>query len=221
MEAATPSPPEPTPPLQVARQEDYEISLRPRAALARFPYGTERAILQLHRELEAGRVTAISDEGIWRNGDEAGRERYLIVPVWAWPIYDLKPDSDFWDTGFLTKGFPRLSPSFTLHDGIKFYDVRFHPSGLPVPVPSTDDKSSLPSSEDVIPPKAGRPRKPWWDDLWVEICRQIYEGDLKPERQADIERAMHEWLVTKGETASEMTIRSRARKLFSALTKGG
>jgi hypothetical protein len=67
----------------------------------------------------------------------------------------------------------------------------------------------------------GRPPKAWWDDLWVEMCRQLYEGDLKPVRQADIEKAMHAWLNANDHEASEMTVRTRARKLFAAIKPEG
>ncbi|WP_316161350.1 MULTISPECIES: hypothetical protein [unclassified Bradyrhizobium] len=71
---------------------------------------------------------------------------------------------------------------------------------------------------EVVPLVAGgRPPAEWWDDLWVEICRQLYEGDLKPEKQADIEQAMLTWLTAKGHNANESTVRPRARKLWAAI----
>lgn len=36
-------------------------------------------------------------------------------------------------------------------------------------------------------------------DLCVEICRQLYVGDLKPAKQGDIETAMLQWLDTRFE----------------------
>jgi hypothetical protein len=68
-------------------------------------------------------------------------------------------------------------------------------------------------------PKGGRPKADWWDDLWVEICRQIYEGELIPKRQADIERAMLEWVTNRGEDVGATTIRPRASKLWKAIGK--
>jgi hypothetical protein len=182
----------------------------------------ETAIVQLRRELEAGRVTAISHEGIWRNGEESGRAHYLVVPTWAWPLHDLKPSDDFWDTGFLERGFPKLSPTFNVRDGIKFYDVRFHPSGLAAQgMPTLDEPASASSKEVFTPSKGGRPAKPWWDDLWVEINRQIYVGELQPDRQSNIEKAMLDWAETHGGTLSEASARVAARKLFRALNSQG
>jgi hypothetical protein len=67
----------------------------------------------------------------------------------------------------------------------------------------------------------GRPPAAWWDDLWVEIARQLYDGDLKPKTQADIETAMKDWAATYGESPADSTIRPRARKLWTALNKNG
>jgi hypothetical protein len=63
----------------------------------------------------------------------------------------------------------------------------------------------------------GRPPAEFWDNLWIEIFRQIYLGELKPKTQADITNAMLTWIEHRGEKASESTVKSRARKLFQAL----
>ena len=81
------------------------------------------------------------------------------------------------------------------------------------------------ANRDAQPPTpthpGGRPPAEWWDDLWVEICRQLYEGDLQPKKQADIERAMMDWASKRGHQPSEGSIRPRARKLWTALQNEG
>jgi hypothetical protein len=76
-------------------------------------------------------------------------------------------------------------------------------------------------AENVIPAakpnKSGRPPAEWWDDMWVAIAKQLYEGKLVPKRQVDIEDAMHEWIAAKDSSASTSTVRKRARKLWDAL----
>jgi hypothetical protein len=52
------------------------------------------------------------------------------------------------------------------------------------------------------------------------MCRQLYVGDLKPKTQADIERAMHQWISDRNESAGETTIRERASKLWRAIRDG-
>jgi len=49
----------------------------------------------------------------------------------------------------------------------------------------------------------------------------MYLGDLKPQRQADIEKTMNDWIASKGESAAVSTVRSRARKLWQALSREG
>jgi hypothetical protein len=66
--------------------------------------------------------------------------------------------------------------------------------------------------------RTGRPPAEWWDDMWIEICRQLYAGDLKPHRQADIETAMLEWIEVSGNSAAISTVRPRARKLWTAIS---
>jgi hypothetical protein len=67
--------------------------------------------------------------------------------------------------------------------------------------------------------KGGRPAAPWWDDLWIEICRQVYRGEVMPDQQVNIEKAMHAWISAHGYEAGETTVRDRARRLFKALNR--
>jgi hypothetical protein len=69
------------------------------------------------------------------------------------------------------------------------------------------------------PAKGGRPKADWWEDLWIEICRQLYLGDLQPKTQADIERAMLQWVSDRNETVGETIVRTRASKLWKAIQK--
>jgi len=88
----------------------------------------------------------------------------------------------------------------------------------------TDQKSGRQGgaelSDTVTPSIDRRGRLPaaWWDDLWIEICRALHEGDLKPKRQGDIEKAMHEWASMQGHSPATSTIRARARKLWDAIS---
>jgi hypothetical protein len=77
--------------------------------------------------------------------------------------------------------------------------------------------SSAPLKIDSPKTGGGRPSKVFWDDLWAEIAKQLYVGDLKPDRQADIERAMHDWITANGYSSGETQVRERARKLFILL----
>lgn len=81
-------------------------------------------------------------------------------------------------------------------------------------------EANLPENASPVmkPSKVGRPPAEWWDDMWVAIMKQIYEGALQPKRQVDIENAMQEWIVASGRSAATSTVRKRARKLWDALS---
>ena len=98
------------------------------------------------------------------------------------------------------------------------FGVQFHAGDLQKMIPDAF-KPAAPV-EDLPGPtssKAGRPPAEWWDDMWIEICRRLYVGDLQPKRQADVENAMNDWIAANGNSAAPSTVRSRARKLWRAI----
>jgi hypothetical protein len=80
----------------------------------------------------------------------------------------------------------------------------------PVPAPSIPNV-----------PVGGRPPAEFWDDLWVEICGQIYTGRLVPKRQGDIQKAMQQWCSDHGHSDAASTLRPRASKLWNAVFAKG
>lgn len=65
--------------------------------------------------------------------------------------------------------------------------------------------------------KGGRPPAPFWDDMWAAIAIALFVGDLQPKTQADIEKAMADWLVSNGHSAGVSTVRGRARRLWDKI----
>mgnify|MGYP006995484500 FL=1 len=65
--------------------------------------------------------------------------------------------------------------------------------------------------------KGGRPPAEFWDDLWSAMAIDLYTGALVPKSQADIERAMNDWLSAKNLSCANSTVRKRARKLWDGL----
>ena len=78
-------------------------------------------------------------------------------------------------------------------------------------------KSVPVSNPKAIKNKGGRPAAEHWDDMWVAIAMQLYEGDLQPKRQADIEKAMMDCLADAGHSAADSTVRKRARLLWQRI----
>jgi len=66
--------------------------------------------------------------------------------------------------------------------------------------------------------KTGRRPAPFWDDMWASIARDLYEGDLKPQSQADVEQAMLRWIEDNGNSAAVSTVRARARRLWDLIS---
>lgn len=106
---------------------------------------------------------------------------------------------------------------------VRLRGVRFSASDIADLIAAEEPAESIAAEE----PKAtaanvvtgGRPPAVFWDALWAEICRALYLGDLKPERQADIERAMLAFVEERGFDAGVSTIRPRARKLWRAISQ--
>jgi hypothetical protein len=144
-----------------------------------------------------------------------------------WPeSEDLAEDYNFWRSGTLSVDYDGRFDSLT------FFGVRFEPSGLAKMMVALGIKSPAPSVQStppVAPPTpstpqtpaakhaGGRPREPWWDDLWAEIGRQLYARELQPKQQKDIEIAMTTWAENHGHHPAVSTIRLRAQKLAKLL----
>lgn len=103
---------------------------------------------------------------------------------------------------------------------IRALGVSFHLGDLQKAFPNVFGASAAASPSPESPTeKRGRLPAEWWDDMWVEICRALYAGDLQPKKQSDLESAMHNWIAKSGNSAATSTVRGRARKLWQAIRK--
>lgn len=82
------------------------------------------------------------------------------------------------------------------------------------PEVETVSSPSVPSRKD----KGGRPRADFWDDAWAATAAALYNGDLVPKTQADVEAAMANWIADQGFNASESSVRARARRLWDLIS---
>ena len=84
--------------------------------------------------------------------------------------------------------------------------------------PAGVEPSVLENGERTSPAKiGGRPPAVFWDDLWAAIAVALYVGELIPKTQADIERAMADWLEVNKKSAAPSTVRARARRLWDGI----
>ena len=94
------------------------------------------------------------------------------------------------------------------HFLVESLQVLMPPAELSPPV------GNAPANTPTRAAAGGRPAQPWWDDLWCAVWGLIHQGDLKPETQAEVERAMLTWAAVNGHEVSEAAVRPKARKLF-------
>ena len=79
-------------------------------------------------------------------------------------------------------------------------------------------EQALPAT--VTPPVAknrgGKPLAAHWDAMWAHIAVQLWTGDLQPESQADIKKAMFDWFNANSIDVGDTRVTDRARQLWKA-----
>ena len=161
--------------------------------------------------------------------DDPLRVKSLMLPgrykVSTWRDIGAIPwKDDFWVSGDFTPDDP-LDHGWRTLERCEFEHyltgVRFDPE--PIVDFCKRSQSPLadlaPQTEPAKRSPGGRPPKPFWDQLWASIGASLYNGDLQPKRQADIENAMHDWLTFHGENAGETTVRAKAKQIWDAIQK--
>lgn len=77
-----------------------------------------------------------------------------------------------------------------------------------------------PPSSGTVPHKkncGGKPLARHWDEMWAEIAVRLWNGDLQPQSQADVKRAMLDWLSANNIDAGDSTVVPRARQLWQKI----
>jgi hypothetical protein len=77
--------------------------------------------------------------------------------------------------------------------------------------------SRAPPDKPSVMHSGGRPLAKHWDEMWAAIAVKLYLGDLKPQTQAEIERAMKDWFAAHDIDVGDTPVRDRARTLWCAL----
>jgi hypothetical protein len=210
--------------------EAFADWLTPRQALEILDTVLVKTVLSkqtLIDRLRGGMVQAVSNHSVFEGERNPHQLNLYKIPAEDWDQW-MSSDA-FWITG--DKHYTYKAYGSGDRITARHFDVRFEPQGVNAMVallaksplaPSPAQTPTGPRESDgtrIAP--TGAPRKDWWDDFWIAICGAIYEGDLKPQRQADLERAMLDWATKHGHEVSEATIRKVAKKLFSAWKLGG
>jgi hypothetical protein len=188
--------------------------------------GTEGASNAIWQLLKAGMIQAAAvTSSMTKEGfSPHPKTEPSLIPPGLWRHFS-DSGSDLWNGGYARFWMAdRRGGAATV---FQYFQIRFNPADVrnnlpPLPAPTPEPAPATPTVANEVAPqsKGGRPRKDWWDDFWIDICGQIYEGTLKPNSQADLQRAMHEWVGNHGHDAGETTIKTAARKLFKAWKLG-
>lgn len=190
-------------------------------------YGTYATTTILSR-LTARLMTARAAEFFLGTEDSLSHGNTLIPPsVWrALADWDEPRRASIWTTNDQELEVPSDGGPLRPSTYVRLFGIRFDPAGVNdlLQTEAVSAPATVPPSErsQVEPKRTGGPTpKEWWDDLWIAMFRAIHFGELRPQKQADVENAMHDWLAERGYVASERTIRNAARKLFKALKEEG
>jgi hypothetical protein len=85
----------------------------------------------------------------------------------------------------------------------------------PEAAPEIAEKPTAPAKS------TGRRSNERWEDLLIEIAAELYVGNLKPSKQAEIEGAILDWAAKMDFPTSESSIRIRARKIWKLIEEKG
>lgn len=63
----------------------------------------------------------------------------------------------------------------------------------------------------------GKPLAAHWDAMWAAIAVKLWVGDLRPNSQADVKRAMFDWFNEAEVEVGDTVLTQRARQLWQAM----
>ena len=131
------------------------------------------------------------------------------IPLWFWRDFIKSSGGQDWSLNKV-QGEGRREGRWIKID---LQGVYFHRSGL--------RNLGLESVDEPAKARAKSGRKPSYD--WPSACLAIFgdihRGDLKPESQADVERALISHLTVEGKEPSESTVRPYAKKIWEESRK--
>jgi hypothetical protein len=156
-------------------------------------------------------------DNFWISGDyreSSEHKSYMKLLMCAAPFDIDETDDDPFEFFMDRTGRRVQAPPFL---GFELVGTRFDPAPI---IAFSKQTEVNPVGQQISPQTkhaGGRPPKPFWEQLWAAIAAQIYNGDWKPDKQSDIEKAMHNWLALNEESAGETVVRAKAKLLWDAL----
>lgn len=137
------------------------------------------------------------------------KEHNCLIPEVFWGGRAMNPD---WFSGDFTAQVQQSG----YEDEWRAIGVSFERVGIEAMVPSKASANVSPHSEmaEARSNRGGRSPDAVWEEVMVELARQLFAGDLKPKRLADVEKAIADFLMLKEVSMSESTIREHARPFW-------
>lgn len=151
-----------------------------------------------------------------------------------WGESEYKTTFSFWMSNDAEMQLHGRSSYYAASVVFRYFGIRFEPTSIfemlpaepakgftaiaaPPPATTASTSATAPTST-TAKHAGGAPKKEFWDDLWAAIAAKLYNGDLKPTKQADIEKAMLDWATANTKDGlSEATARTRASKLWKLI----
>jgi hypothetical protein len=176
------------------------------------------------QRLGDGLIRSCAEHAIeFREGETEGMKSLVSIPLHVWQFLSDEPQAAFADYWRTNDAIVQIPDSHSPLDIVlKLYGIRMDPSGVQKMVPTQIIQLAAPPAS-VQPKqseqanKGGRPRKEFWDDLLIAMFVKIWNGELTPQSQADIERAMLDWAQENGEQLGDTSVKGPAKKLFRSL----
>lgn len=159
----------------------------------------------------------------YTNGDLTEKGGITVLERSEWMPSSLRSVDPFWVSGdFHFEKQDRSSGPYVKLILTEFFDVRLDPNGVRAILPpqraaEAPVNAETPQAGEPIRHPGGRPTKLYWEPLLIEMARQLHAGDLQPKSQAEVQRAMHDWLAEQGHIAGDTQVKGRARLLWDAI----
>jgi hypothetical protein len=184
---------------KMEKQEEWISAAKARELLKQVSGSEYAAKFTICKRAHAGLIRSRAETLVIEDKTASNAE---ISPKFWWAEGNEALEQD-WPAGDFSTwvGLSELTGNLNLSPGkvhVKAFCVTFARADIEKMLPSTAPAQASPMAQ-VQSGQGGRPRAEYWDDLWVEISRQLYGGELIPKRQADIEKAMMDWLAKNGE----------------------
>ena len=150
------------------------------------------------------------------------REREWNIPAWFWEMYTGSESGSRSFEQDTARGRGRgPHGAYMQLNGIHFFRSDLERQfGLSPPVHEQADLSKAEARLDK-PTKnqGGRPPAAFADEMMCAIWALIYQGDLKPKRQAEVEKALLDWATAHNYELGVTAAREKARRIFTTISK--